>query len=130
MSFPFSLPYAGSCALVQEVRQNCETRGRRVPLFDSHPHSKSHNYFLLWTADLYSVTHRTLKGLMFAEADKPQSANAASLFSSGASLLGREARAPSNHGDFAASQSKGIKYCIAKSILHVVSVRKKQHSTP
>lgn len=39
---------------------------------------------------------------MFAEADKPQSANAAS-------LLGKETRAPSGHGDFAASQSKGIK---------------------
>lgn len=99
-----------------------------MPLFDSHPYLKSHNYFfLLQTPLLHSVTCKTLKALMFAKADKPQSATAASLFSSGASLLGREARAPSGHGDFAASQSKGIKYYITKSILYVVSVR---HSTP
>lgn len=114
--------------MVQDVRHNRETRGRRVPLFDSHPYLKSHNmFFLLRTPLLQSVTRKTLKALMFAEADKPQSASAASLFSSGASLLGREARAPSGHGDFAASQSKGIKYYITKSILYVVSVR---HSTP
>jgi len=83
-SSPFSRPQAGSCALAQEVTHNHETRERRVPLFDSHPYLKSPHFFLLRTADLCSVTGRTLKALMFAEADKPESA--ASLLSSGASL--------------------------------------------
>lgn len=61
---------------------------------------------------------------MITEAGKPQSANAASLFSSGASLFGKEARAPSGHGDFAASRSKGIKYHITEYFAHAFCEKK------